>query len=365
MSLPPLSSVQHVQERLSRIFPEGSLNRNYCTREIAAKTVFVALYIGAIEGTGTWIRPDQVTRMTDAQAAQTEANDRLAWAEESMRPSRGEIPGRWYAVNTREPIRDETLREGLIPTGAVVEREGLPTTSAKPRYALTAAFAALFDPTLTGENFQQTLTGWQESSLSRGALARIAIMRHGAVADDAGVMVTFPNGETRRMATGPSSVISKAVIEEFAPRFLIQPGVVWLSESGNKVIARDDELAQAIGLTIQPDRNLPDIILVDLGPSSPLLIFVEVVATDGPVSQTRKKALLSLATEAGYLAERIAFLTAYLDRDQGAFKKTVNSLAWGTFAWFVSEPDRIVALHETAEDQKVQLCDLLLSKSAN
>jgi hypothetical protein len=29
-----------------------------------------------------------------------------------------------YAENTREPIRDETIRSGLIPCNAVVERKG-------------------------------------------------------------------------------------------------------------------------------------------------------------------------------------------------------------------------------------------------
>ena len=46
---------------------------------------------------------------------------------------------------TREPIRDETLREGLVATGAVTERTDLATTSSKPRYASKANFAALFD----------------------------------------------------------------------------------------------------------------------------------------------------------------------------------------------------------------------------
>ena len=68
MTLPPLLAVPDVRERLSAIFPDGTPNRNYVTREIAAKTVFVMLYIGAVEGAERWLRPDQVTRMTDAQA---------------------------------------------------------------------------------------------------------------------------------------------------------------------------------------------------------------------------------------------------------------------------------------------------------
>ena len=51
------------------------------------------------------------------------------------------------------------------------------------------------------------------------------------------MLVTFPNGEIRDMKPGPSSVSSKAVVEEFAARFLEQPGVIWLSESRNQVVA--------------------------------------------------------------------------------------------------------------------------------
>ena len=137
MPLPTLLPVSEIHERLRIIFPQGTPNRNYVTREIAAKTVFVLLYIGAVDGAEYWLRPDQVTRMTDAQAALTSNEARQSWREASLRPAIGDIEGRWYAANTREPIRDETLREGLVRTGAVRERQSLPTTSPRPRYALT------------------------------------------------------------------------------------------------------------------------------------------------------------------------------------------------------------------------------------
>src|SRR5665213_2867041 len=34
---------------------------------------------------------------------------------------------RWFQDNTREPIRDETLRDGLVQMGAVVTRAGVAT----------------------------------------------------------------------------------------------------------------------------------------------------------------------------------------------------------------------------------------------
>lgn len=95
-------------------------------------------------------------------------------------------------------------------------------------------------------------------------------------------------------------MISREVIEIFAPRFLADPGVIWLSESGNKVVKRDDDVARAVRLDIDQQRVLPDIILVDDGaPLSPLFVFVEVVASDGPITVARKEALLALVTAGG------------------------------------------------------------------
>lgn len=98
MRLPPLLPVPEILERLQRVFPEGTANRNYVIREIAAKTIFSMLYIGAVDGTDRWLRPDQVTRMADAQAAMAGDEDRDGWFGESMRPAAGNIDGRWYAT---------------------------------------------------------------------------------------------------------------------------------------------------------------------------------------------------------------------------------------------------------------------------
>lgn len=222
----------------------------------------------------------------------------------------------------------------------------MPTTSSQPRYSLKESFAGLFDPQLQGSALEDAMAHWRGTHLSPSALARVTLLARAVVSSKLGVLVTFPNGETRRMAAGPSSVIAKAVVEEFAPRFLGQPGVIWLSESQTKVVARDDALATRLGLRIDVQRNLPDLILVDLQPAEPLLIFVEVVVTNGAITAERQTALGTIATDAGYRPDQVAFVSAFLDRDSPGFRKTVARLAWGSFAWFVSDPERIVALRE-------------------
>ena len=345
--LPRLIDWMGIQTRLRQVFPAGSPNRPHCVWDISAKTIYVMLYIGAVEDRDVWLRPDQVTRMTDQQANMTGDSSRREWARESLMASRGGIAGRWYAVNTRESIRDDSIRNALIPNGVVVERQGLATTSPAPRYALQADFASLLDPELRDDNLRTAIENWQSKNLTAGARARIAIWRSGAVTEESDVLVRFPNGETRHLASGQSSFIAKSVIEDFAPRYLRTPVVLWLSESRNKVVARDDELARRIGLRIDPSRSLPDMILADIGREQPAFVFVEVVATDGAITPARKEALTRLAKEAGFSSDNLYFVTAYLDRSDSAFKKTIASLAWGTFAWFATEPANLIECHDS------------------
>lgn len=343
----PLPKLATIVARLPAIFPEGTEHRNYAIREMAARTIFVMFYIGAFQGTGRWLRPDQVTKMTNVQAAKTSEKERLAWAKLSLTPGglKG-LAGTWYAANTREPIRDETLRLGLIPKGAVIERSDLPTTSAKPRYALARDFAGLFDEKLSGKKLEPAIRKWQQAHLSAGALARVKLVKRGAALKADAVRVEFPNGETCLLSPGPSSMISKAVIEEFAPRYLRAPAVLWLSESGNKVITRHEEVAKTIGIHIEADKNLPDIILVDTGSPELLVVFVEVVATNGAINSVRKRALMEIATKAGFKSNQVTFLTAFADRSTPAFRKASSELAWGSFAWFASEPAHVVVLRD-------------------
>jgi hypothetical protein len=140
---------------------------------------------------------------------------------------------------------------------------------------------------------------------------------------------------------------------------MLYVGAIEGTGSGNKIVSRDDELAAAIGLKIEADKNLPDIILVDIEPENPLIVFVEVVATDGPVNQMRKEALLEIAINAGFHSRQVAFVTAFMDRNNTASRKLSAVLAWGTFAWFVSEPDNIIILKENIKKHKKMLYELI------
>lgn len=349
VELPPVISVEELKTRLPELFPEGIPHRNYVVREMAARTIFVMLYTGAVEGSGRWARPAQVTLMTDTQSRATTAATRLKWTRDSLASGVLKHTGKsWYAPNSREPIRDETLRSGLVRLGAVVESGAVPTTSSRPRYALSRDFCELLVSLHEGRATEMDVANWQTAQLSAESLARVRLLKSGAVTADGRVLIQFPNGETRLMIAGPSAEITKSVIEKFVPRFLTEPAVLLVSDSGEKIVARDETLAASIGLVLQTDRNLPDIIVLDLAKGRERLIFIEVVATDGAVTPQRKEALAHVAKEARFATNSVFYITAFRDRGAAAYRKLASEIAWDTFVWFASEPEHLLCYRANA-----------------
>lgn len=347
--LPEIPDLDTVKHRVGIIFPAGIDNYGYVTREMASKTIFVMLYTDAIEGYG-WLRPNQITRMTDVAASHRGEEDRRAWTKASLK-ARGEIPGRWYADNTREPIRDETLRYGLLAFGAVIEREGLKTTASTPRWALAEDFAELF--VCSEEEFTRQVEAWRRNHLTQSALTRLAAVQAGiAGAKEGEILVTLPNRRTRLLAPGESSVITKAVVEQFAPRFLQQPGVVWLSESSRKDESADILLAKVVKLDLSESRILPDVILVDLAEGRSRFVFVEVVSTDGPINEQRKADLTRLLEQGGHSIEEAVFVTAFLDRGQSVFRRLSSHIAWDSYVWFAAEPEKLILFRDLQSDAR-------------
>ncbi len=187
-----------------------------------------------------------------SQAAKTSDAARVAYLAAVERPGTPEPADRWYKENTRESIRDDTLRYGLVAIGAVLVKSDVPTTSRKGRYVLHRDLAVLFDPGLDEAEFDAAAAAWRDKHLTRNALATVRVLQIAAAGAESKVPVALPNGEVRVMAPGLSSIITKAVVEVFAPRFLINPAVPWISESGKKVVEKDDKLLRILGIEIKP-----------------------------------------------------------------------------------------------------------------
>ena len=94
-------------------------------------------------------------------------------------------------------------------------------------------------------------------------------------------------------------------------------------------------------------------------PEGAILVFVEVVASTGAVSEQRRAELLTIGTDAGFAEGGMAFVSAFENRR--SLRRFIETLAWRSFAWVRTEPDNIIAMHrrEGGNSAGLLLADLL------
>lgn len=346
-------SPEEAEKRLLVIFPRAAFDTTLSS-PLAALAVSIFIHVDAVTtvdapaDTVRWINPSTVYWASREVLDRTAEADRQAYF--GARTSKGvaALHEKWnvpyvriYADNSRETLRDEALRlwRGL---SVVRMRAGLPTSSSKPRWAMLADFADLFDPALSDDGVAQAADAWRTRHLEPGAQLKA---RHAAnkEAREYEVQVSLPDGTIRKLEAGDASLILRGVVEQWAPVRLIDPLVLSISEPGDKVHLADGALMRSVGVNLDVANVLPDALIVDAGADPVTFWMVEAVASDGPVTNARKEALLDWAVREGIPRGQCSFLTAFLSRGQPAARKRLRDLGEGTWAWFLDEPGHELA----------------------
>lgn len=215
----------------------------------------------------------------------------------------------------------------------------------------------LFDPDLQGAALEIAIDSWRESNLDPHVLKRMALAASGVFEREGDMEVRLPNtGQVFRLPIGEASVITKAVCEVLAWRVAERPVVIHLSMSDVKKRPELAKNAEMLGLSIDPQAALPDVIIADLPKLGKLrLTFIEVVHTDGPITELRRAALLDIARKAGVPSQHVNMITAFEDRSVGIFKKRFSELANQSSVWFRTEPDMLMRMENLPARKVVDL----------
>lgn len=366
MTLRKLIDRDTAEVRLKEIFPPGAFDTVLSSRQ-AASAVTAMIYVGAVvndEGDAVienvWARPSTVMWMSEQAMARGNDAQRLVWAGTATKTEKrlvellnewGFDHQPWYAANSRETLRDETWPKWRSH-GAVRRREGVATSSSAPRWALTASFADLFDPDLSGDDLDTAITEWRRTHLTPGELLRIQYANDLAKAEHE-VAVVIPGYGVRALEPGVASAILRGVVEEWAARRLDTPVVVAISEPGAKVWVMDAAKLAAAGISINVSSVLPDAIILDAGTKPPTFWIIEAVATDGEVDEDRKADLLAWAADQYINPDDCQFLSAFASRNSAPARKRLKDLAVGTYAWFLDEPGRELAWNELPDAKQL------------
>lgn len=358
--------------RLEMVFPVDAFP-GALRGQMAASAVAGLIWAGCVAPTEDgeltpdlpYARPSTVLWMNEELFAITDEESRRRWykVSKSTKKRTHELMAswdigltQWYADTTREPVRDDIFH-AWSELGAMLEAPHIDKTSPAPRWILRRSFAQLFDPSLHGEELQQAVDAWIQTHMSASARLRASLANARARAT-LSLPVRLPDGTLRDLAPGKSSEIIQGVIEGWARVRLEDPAVLAISEPGDKFHTADASIFAAAGISLDVSDLLPDILIVDLGTAPMDIWVVEVVATDGPIHERRKRKLMEWAVQQGLPPENLRYLTAFLSRNHGAAKRLMPSLAAGTHAWFLDEPELELSWAEIAStipDNVVQL----------
>jgi hypothetical protein len=237
-----------------------------------------------------------------------------------------------YAPNTRETFRRQTLHQ-LVDAGLVLynpDKPERPVNSPKAVYSISPAALLLL----------QTV-GSDDSETQRARfLAQLPtlVARYAAARELARVPVKMAAGDGLLLTLGEHSKLVRAIVEEFAPRFVPNSVLVYAGDTGAKWAYFDEPRLHALGVRIDSHGKMPDVVLHDTERN--WLVLVEAVTSHGPVDGKRHAELGCLFALA---SAGLVYVTAFPTRQTMA--KYLALLAWETEVWVADAPSHMIHLN--------------------
>jgi len=147
--------------------------------------------------------------------------------------------------------------------------------------------------------------------------------------------VKLATGDTIRISPGDHSKLIKAIIEEFAPRYVPGGALIYAGDTGEKWGYFDKELLVKLGVVLDGHGKMPDVVLYY--PERNWLLLVESVTSHGPVDGKRHDELARLfgKSEAGLI-----YVTAFPSR--AMMSRYLGKIAWETEVWCADAPSHLI-----------------------
>ena len=234
-----------------------------------------------------------------------------------------------YAPNSRETFRRQTIHQ-MVAAGIALynpDNPARPVNSPKAVYQIepdTLTLLRSFGTAAWNKNLEKYLKTRQT------LMARYAKER-----EMKKLPVKLATGETIRISPGDHSELIKAIIEEFAPRYVPDGVLIYAGDTGEKWGYFDKDLLTKLGVVVDGHGKMPDVVL--FYPERNWLLLVESVTSHGPVDGKRHEELARLFanSEAG-----LVYVTAFPSR--AVMSRYLGEIAWETEVWCADAPSHLI-----------------------
>ncbi|MBQ8536527.1 MAG: restriction endonuclease [Clostridia bacterium] len=232
-----------------------------------------------------------------------------------------------YAENSRETVRKQAIHH--FRNAAFIEDNGEATNSPNYCYRLTNEMLDLVR-SYGSAAWESKLNAFQKRHES---LIQLYTSKR--------IMQKMPvkiNGADFTFSPGKHNQLQKAIIEEFAPRFAPDCECLYVGDTIQKDLVKNELKLRELGFEITLHDKMPDVVLYSQ--EKDWLYFIESVTSVGPMDPKRIREIeeMTAAVSAGKI-----YVTAFLDFK--TFKKFSDSLAWETEAWIAAMPDHMLHLN--------------------
>jgi hypothetical protein len=149
------------------------------------------------------------------------------------------------------------------------------------------------------------------------------------------VSLKSPDGKEFKLSSGKHNDLQKAIVEEFLPVFAPGSELLYLGDTEDKDLIREDDRLKSLDFFELSHDELPDIIayLADKN----WLFIIEAVHSSGPISEIR---LLELKRLTNKCNADIVYVTAFLNKE--TYRKYAHEIAWETEVWIAESPEHLI-----------------------
>lgn len=234
-----------------------------------------------------------------------------------------------YAPNSRETVRRQTIHQ-LVDAGIAVynpDKPSRPVNSPSAVYQIESAALDLirsFDTPEWHDNLTVYLAG-RETLAARYAHERKQNL----------VPVQIAPGQEITLSPGEHSELIRAIIEDFAARFVPGGVLIYAGDTGEKWGYFDAVLLAKLGVEVDSHGKMPDVVLYY--PERNWLLLIESVTSHGPVDGKRHAELAQLF---GKGTAGLVYVTAFPNR--AIMSRYLGEIAWETEVWVADAPSHLI-----------------------
>jgi hypothetical protein len=234
-----------------------------------------------------------------------------------------------YAPNSRETFRRQTMHQ-FVDAGIALYNPDVPdrpVNSPKAVYQIEAATLQLLRSFGTRQ--------WAKKLTVYLSQRETLVAQYAKTRDQNRIPVKILLEQAIDLSPGAHSELIRAIIEEFAPRFVPGSVLIYVGDTGDKWGYFDRLLLSQLGVEVDLHGKMPDVVFHDTERN--WLILVESVTSHGPVDGKRQAELAKLfaGAKAG-----LVYVTAFPARNIMA--RYVAQIAWETEVWAAEDPSHLI-----------------------